>query len=132
MFITDENNELLVLVKRQADWKDGLDFLTGNDQFLQVGTWNYDAGKQLDRHYHNNVERVSTLTQECVAVFSGAMEVTVYDKQRNHLTEFTLSTGDFAVFLGGGHEYRILENGTRILESKNGPFLGVDADKTRF
>ena len=40
--------------------------------------------------------------------------------------------GDFAVLLAGGHGYEIQEDDTRIIETKNGPFLGVDLDKTGF
>jgi hypothetical protein len=34
--------------------------------------------------------------------------------------------------MNGGHDYTILEDDTRILEIKNGPFLGREIDKTLF
>ena len=122
----------LVLYQQSADWKEGLDFLTSDNEFLQVGTWFYNAGKKLDRHYHNIVSRKSDLTQECVVVVAGSMQIKVYDYDQSFLSELILRQGDFAVFLGGGHEYKILEDNTKILETKNGPFLGVEVDKTRF
>ena len=130
--IMNQNKQVVAFYKKSCDWNEGLDFLTSDDQFLQVGTWFYNAGKKLDRHFHNIVSRQSDLTQECVVVIEGSMKVIVYNNDRSFLDEFTLFKGDFAVFLQGGHEYQILENNTKILETKNGPFLGVELDKTRF
>lgn len=130
--VKDSNQKLLVILIEPEDWKQGLDFITGDDEPIQVGTWWYPAEKILDRHHHNFAERSSNLTQECVIIMHGSMLVKVYDENKELLTEFTMVQGDFAVFLGGGHEYKILEDDTRIIETKNGPFLGVDIDKTRF
>jgi hypothetical protein len=33
--------------------------------------------------------------------------------------------------LRGGHGYEILEDGTQVLEVKNGPYLGPDVDRRR-
>ena len=130
--IHDEKGKLLAIIVSPIQWKEGLDFITTDEEFIQVGTWNYDKGKVLDRHFHNIVNRSSNLTQECVVVMSGSMLVDIYDDEQTLLGSKRLAAGDFAVFLAGGHGYEILEDGTRIIETKNGPFLGVDLDKTRF
>jgi hypothetical protein len=130
--IENKDNKTLVVLIKPEDWSKGLDFITSDDQYLQVGTWWYDEGKVLDRHYHNILDRRSDLTQECVTIMHGSMLVKVYDYDQNYLSKFIMEQGDFALFLGGGHEYTILENDTRIIETKNGPFLGVQLDKTRF
>ena len=109
-----------------------MDFITEDCEYLQVGTWFYSKGKVLDRHHHNIVKRESDITQECVTVMQGSMHVEIYDDNKVFLDEYTMSQGDFAIFLHGGHGYKILEDNTRILETKNGPFLGVEKDKTRF
>ena len=127
-----DKDDLLVSVHRFDEWKAGLDFITSDDEFLQAGTWRYDKGKVLDRHYHNHLPRVSEHTQECVVVLSGSLRVEVFGLTQNAICTFDLKQGDFAVFLRGGHRYEILADDTRILETKNGPFLGVDLDKTRF
>jgi hypothetical protein len=35
------------------------------------------------------------------------------------------------VLLAGGHGYEILEDNTKILEVKNGPYLGASEDRKR-
>lgn len=130
--IYDKANNILVSIVRKDSWSKGLDFITDDQQYLQVGTWWYDAGQKLDRHYHNILKRESDLTQECVVIIQGSMRVDIYDRSTHFVESFELNVGDFAVFFDGGHEYEILEDDTRIIETKNGPFMGVDLDKTRF
>ena len=65
-------------------------------------------------------------------VKKGSMRVLLYDDQKNHLEDYILNEGDTAVFAYGGHGYEILEDNTQILEAKNGPFVDVDTDKTKF
>ena len=67
-----------------------------------------------------------------VYVKKGKMRVLIYDSENSFSGDFILNEGDLAVMLDGGHGYEILENDTQIIESKNGPFLGVENDKTRF
>jgi hypothetical protein len=49
-----------------------------------------------------------------------------------YLQDFILKEGELAVFGYGGHGYEILEDDTQIIESKNGPFAGVEQDKIKF
>ena len=130
--VFDKKGKLLAVIVSPSQWQKGLDFITVDEEFIQVGTWNYDRGKVLDRHFHNIVNRSSQLTQECVVVMSGSMFVKIYDDEQAFMCEKKLIAGDFAVLLAGGHGYEIQEDDTRIIETKNGPFLGVDLDKTRF
>ena len=126
------DDELCCIVHKAKDWNHGLDFITPDEEFIQVGTWWYEAGKELDRHYHNRVSREANLTQETVIVLQGSLEVALYDLKNILTKTFELKEGDFAVFLRGGHGYTVREDNTRIIEVKNGPFLGVNIDKTRF
>lgn len=127
-----DGNQLIAIVRKYRDWKPGLDFVTSDETFIQVGTWNYNAGKKLDRHEHNIVTRQSDITQECVMVVSGSMNIDFYSSERNFLQQVCLEQFDYAVIFGGGHAYEILEDDTKILETKNGPFPGVEIDKTKY
>lgn len=125
-------NRVLCLVYRDEDWVKGLNFITSDEYFIQAGSWWYDKGKKLDAHKHNVFERKSYRTQETVFVKSGSMLVRLYNEEGEFLEEFTLLEGDLAVFVSGGHGYHILEDNTKIIETKNGPFTGVENDKVRF
>jgi len=132
MKIYRQNREIISIVYREDDWVEGLNFITPNDLFIQVGSWWYQKGEKLASHIHNKLERKSNRTQEMTYVKKGSMRVLLYDEDQNYLEDFILDEGDLAVFANGGHGYEILENNTQIIESKNGPFVDVKKDKTKF
>ena len=50
------------------EMEEGLNFLTNDNSFIQVGTWKYEKNQILDAHYHNYFERKSYRTQEVVCL----------------------------------------------------------------
>ena len=126
------NEKIFSIVYRENDWVKGLNFITPDDLFIQAGSWWYDKGKILDSHTHQEFERKASRTQETVYVKSGKMKVKLFDEQHNFLEDYILNQGDLAVFAYGGHGYEILEDNTQIIETKNGPFTGVEKDKIKF
>jgi hypothetical protein len=114
------------------EWKDGLNFFSQDADFIQAGTWQYPQGKELATHQHLPAERIAGWTQEVVYVKSGRLKATVYGLQQQKLGEFEASPGDILIMLQGGHGYSILEDGTQILEVKNGPYPGAERDRFRF
>lgn len=124
--------QILTIIYRDKDWVEGLNFITPNELFVQVGSWWYDKGRKLASHVHNDFERSAMRTQEMTYVKKGSMRVLLYDEDHKYLQDFVLYEGDLAVFAYGGHGYEILEDGTKIIEAKNGPFVDVETDKTKF
>ena len=128
----ENKGKIIAIIYKDDDWVEGLNFITPGSLFVQVGSWWYQKGKKLESHIHNEFDRVSTRTQEMTYVKSGSMKVTLYDEEMQYFDEFILMEGDLAVFAYGGHGYEILEDNTKIIESKNGPFIDVETDKTKF
>ena len=125
----EKNNKLRAIVHKIDEWKEGLDFLTPDETYIQAGTWYYNKGKNLRAHWHIDNERLAVLTQETVYMVSGSMRVDLYDEDKNLFHQEILSQGDTMVILEGGHGYEILEDNTKVLEVKNGPFVSVEKDK---
>ena len=130
--IKDNNGNLLCIVYRDKDWTEGLNFITDNKLFIQVGSWWYQNGKKLAKHKHNLVPRESNITQEMVYVKSGSMKAIIFDNDLNHIEDLILRTGDLAIMTFGAHGYEILEDNTKIIEAKNGPFVSVEVDKVKY
>jgi hypothetical protein len=112
-------------------WSAPLKFFSNDEDFIQVGAWCYDEGKHLLAHAHNEVPRTFPWTQEALFVWKGAIRAHVYNTKREKVDEFVAQEGDVVIMLAGGHGYDVLEDGTRVLEVKNGPYLGADADRVR-
>lgn len=130
--IKDTKGNLLCIVYKDEDWTEGLNFITDNSLFIQVGSWWYQKGRNLAKHQHNIVPRESNITQEMVFVKSGSMLASIYDQDLNLVEDLVLKTGDLAIMAYGAHGYKILEDNTKIIEAKNGPFVSVDVDKVKY
>ncbi len=115
------------------EWeKGGLNFYSEDNEFIQVGTWGYDSGKELLAHTHNNVERTVNITQETLYIRRGRIKARIYNLKLELVAEWEAGEGDIMILMQGGHGYDILEDGTQVLEVKNGPYVGAQADRVRF
>ena len=127
------HNGKVVARKIDADsWSEGLGFYSQESEYLQVGTWNYNEGKQLQRHVHNELDRVCSRTHEVLYIRAGSLRATIYSDDHQVLGEFVLNANDALILLDCGHGYEILEDKTKVIEIKNGPYLGADKDRRRF
>jgi len=128
-----EGNLLLArYIPAQAAWKHGLSFFSKDEEFIQVGVWGYDAGKELKAHIHNEVNREVLWTQEVLFIRTGKLRANIFDTNETKVAELEVNAGDVIILLRGGHGYDIIEDGTQVLEIKNGPYVGPDLDRRRF
>ena len=124
------NDELYSSIFDLNHISEGLDFLTSDESFIQVGTWKYEKGKILDAHYHNTFERKSFITQEVVLVLEGSIICNLYTKDGNFIATEEINQNQLIIQYQGIHEYEIMKD-SKILEIKNGPYFGPDKDRTR-
>lgn len=127
-----KNGIVLARYISNEDWKEGLNFFSKNEEYIQAGAWSYNAGKELIQHIHNEVERKVFRTQEVLYIRKGKISAKIYDLSENFIEEIIVKEGDTLILLESGHGYTILEDGTQVLEVKNGPYLGADVDRRRF
>lgn len=123
-------NDLYASVFNVENISEGLNFLTTDDSFIQVGTWNYEKGKSLEPHYHNYFERSSYRTQEVVYVVKGQIKCFLYKEDTTFIESVILKQGNLIIQFKGVHEYEIIEDSS-VLEFKNGPYFGPEKDRTR-
>jgi hypothetical protein len=118
-------------IPAEVAWQGDLNFFSPDEDYIQVGTWGYDSGKELLAHTHNEVTRNVLWTQETLYIRKGRILVQVYNTDEVLVDEWQAAEGDIVILLRGGHGYQILEDGTQVLEVKNGPYVGADKDRRR-
>jgi hypothetical protein len=126
-----DGNRILAIVIRGTDWEEGLNFVSSDEDYQQVGTWGYNKGQKLAPHIHVVAPREIRYTQEVIFVKEGRVRADVYSEGKKHLRTIELGRGDTMVLLRGGHGYEILDDNTRVLEVKNGPYMGAEKDRER-
>jgi hypothetical protein len=122
--------ELYASIFDTSNISEGLDFLTSDSSFIQVGTWNYKKNKTLDAHFHNYFERSAQRTQEVVYVIEGSIKCNLFKEDTTFIETVIIDSGMLIVQYQGVHEYEIVED-SKVLEVKNGPYFGPEKDRTR-
>lgn len=115
-----------------GDIKEGLNFFSSYGEFIQVGVWgSYKKGKDLKAHVHNIVERTISRTCETLYIISGGIDATIYTLDDKVVETIPVKQGEILILLECGHGYKITEEGTSVLEVKNGPYFGEEIDRHR-
>ena len=126
--ISGKTDNLACVIRGQT-WPVGFSMHTDASAFVQVATWQYQSGKTLQAHAHRSAPRVSAHTQEVVYVVRGSLKADIFDVDDTLVETVLLHGGDCLIVYCGGHGYSIVEDGTRVLEVKNGPYPGLELDK---
>jgi hypothetical protein len=128
--IVDGDSTLAIII-RNADWETGLNFVSSGEDYQQVGIWGYNKGQKLAPHIHFVAPRQVLRTQEVIFVKDGRVRADIYTHEKKFLKSVELERGDTIILLNGGHGYEILSDNTKVLEVKNGPYVGADKDRER-
>jgi cupin fold WbuC family metalloprotein len=121
-------NEVLAIILRKEFTKEGANFFTAPDDPFQFGVLQYKKGKYIPPHRHIELKREINLVCEALFIQSGKVEVTFYDDNDKKITSTVLHAGDTILMEKLGHGFNLLED-SKIIEVKQGPYLGKDNDK---
>ena len=121
---------LLHIIDRAEDINLPRKNVVDDNEFLQLATMNLDSGHTFKAHKHVICEKTTNIAQESWVIIKGSVKCILYDLDDSIIATPILYPGDCSITLRGGHNYEILEDGTKIREYKTGPYLGQELDKT--
>lgn len=103
--------------------------ITDNSWPLQIIVLERNPGGTTLPHYHVPIEALPDLPtrHQILICQSGKARVGIFTRQGRPLGEVIMRANDVVLLLEG-HEVEFLERGTRLIEIKQGPFPGTDAD----
>ena len=114
------------------------DDIVSQVETLQVARVGVSSSRTFANHAHLGADRLRHYpAQECLVVMRGMVTAQYYDEETNGhyggknvrlLRVAALSEGDVSITLRGGHGYTF-EQDTHVIEIKNGPYYGREADK---
>ncbi len=131
--IEHEGLTYAMIVRGNATSDAKYNFLTEEANPLQLGMNFYQAGEAIKPHYHLQ-RRIETnaVVQEFVLIGAGRAFLRLYHAQdQRELTGRQLEAGDMVLLLAGGHGFDVQED-TKIVELKLGPYDGKSRDKVVF
>jgi hypothetical protein len=123
---------LLAIIDDIKNFAPGLSFYGKREDNIQVGQFCYGKGKVLRNHRHIERQRIAKKTQEILIVMQGSCEARTFAPTGKDLIDTRiLKAGSFYVSYNGGVGFTVLEDDTRMLEIKNGPFIVNNDDEER-
>ncbi len=123
------NGNLLHIIYRLSDMKPGREDIVDPENYIQCAALVMKEGQTFKPHYHIAKKIDQVFPQESWHVISGRVKCVFYDIDLKIIAEPILEAGDTSFSLGGGHNYVCLEEGSRIIEMKIGPYRGQEQDK---
>jgi len=128
-----KDNQLLAVYGDCRHMEDGRHFWSADEDPLQWAAYNLAQGIKIQPHVHKKRNRqFACKTTEMFVVLAGKLRANIYDLNRASAAVLMIEAGGWLCCYDGGHGFEIMENGTKFLEVKLGPFVGVDEDKERF
>jgi hypothetical protein len=107
-------------------------FFTKDEDNLQIARWNHPKGYQCKPHIHNVLAKTIHIVHEAIFVLRGELLVTFYTPEGKPICERILREFDICHSMSCGHGYKVLTDDTKVVEFKNGPFMGdKEYDKER-
>lgn len=123
--------ELVAIIVRAKHQVENLEFVTDENNPLQVGFHNKKAGISLTPHIHISNTKVIDKVQEVLYIIEGKVEATFYTIDGDIIDKVLLKTGDTLVQISMGHGFKIIEP-SKIFEVKQGPYPGTQHAKIYF
>jgi hypothetical protein len=121
---------LLHIIMRTEDMTPGRNELVPEENFIQCAALTMPMGRTFKPHKHIWKQRDrQVIAQESWVVLKGKVKCIFYDLDDSIIAEVILNEGDASFTLQGGHNYEILEDNTKVLEFKTGPYEGQHNDK---
>lgn len=116
------------IILRKDVQTDSIKFFTDSTNPFQLGLMNRPAGYTIPSHIHRPTERVVREVQEALFVTEGRVEAEFFTEKGEAIGKREFGTGDVVLLMRGGHGFKFLEP-TRMVEVKQGPYGGKEADK---
>ena len=121
-----------LILRHSATSTEKYNFLTDSQGPLQLGMNFYKQGETIKAHYHLPRRIETNQVQEFLLIGAGRATLTLFDADdQSPFTTLQLETGDMVLLLSGGHGLQIQED-TKIVEIKQGPYDGKSKDKVVF
>ena len=125
-----DNECLLSVIIRSDEIESERIDLANPEEPLQASAKKLSEGDRFKPHRHNRLIRQTETTQEAWVVIKGTILVSLYDLNDVFFGQFKLNSGDCILNFRAGHTFEVASEGTLLYEFKNGPYMGVEADKT--
>jgi cupin fold WbuC family metalloprotein len=119
----------LIVRSKEQFKKKGINFVTNEKDFLQVGFLKHNKNHHIKAHSHKKRNLKITFMSECLLIKKGELNVIFYDNKGKDIKKNKiLKKNDIILLIKGGHGFKVNKN-SEIIEIKQGPYIKVNDKK---
>jgi hypothetical protein len=121
----------LIIREKVQFKKRGVNFLTDDNDLLQVGFLKHNKNHKIKSHVHIKQKRNINYSSEVLIIRKGELKVSFFDEKGKKIFKpKILHKNDIIILFQGGHGFEVKKN-CEIIEVKQGPYL-KNKDKKLF
>ena len=121
-------SQLIALIIRSSFKPKKHQFLTQDDNPLQLGVLKFSQNDQVKPHLHRHITKTAHLNQEFLYLTSGKLQVSFFNSKKKLLSTTTLNPGDCLLQISGGHGFKALKP-CQLITIKQGPYHSTTKEK---
>jgi hypothetical protein len=99
----------------------GVNFISQENDELQIAIMNHPEGRNIQRHFHPKQERKIQNTTEILIVTEGVLEVNFFDLKGNLKWSGNVQPISVVALIAGGHSFKSISE-SKFIEIKHGPY----------
>ena len=127
--IYKKKNCALIIRNKIQFKKKGVNFLTKNEDLLQVGFLKHSKNHIIKSHIHVKQKRLVNFSSEVLIIKKGELKVNFFDSYGKKIPKTKiLYKNDIIILFQGGHGFEVKKN-CEIIEVKQGPYLNGKVKK---
>ena len=124
--------KLLAIIVRNHNNPERVDFVTKEEDGLQLGFHTRKPGERVKAHQSLPFQNLASLpSNKIYHLQTGKGTIDLYDEHDQKVCDVTLWAGDTIIFISGGHGMTF-DKQSKMLEVKQGPYRQRDNEKRFF
>lgn len=127
-FISHENLTIAIIIRSDFQFKDNINFVTKDDDILQLGYMKRSKDHKVKRHFHNTFDRKISKTNEVIILKKGSFKINFFTENNEFIKTLEVNKNDILLIQNGAHELEMTED-CEFYEIKNGPYF-INKDKS--
>jgi len=125
------NNNIIMSIVNVDELNDRNNFISNEHDPLQIGFFNFNDNYKVETHKHiKNIKKTSR-TNEAWYIVTGIFEVECLDLDKTLIYKNHFGKNNLIIYYDGYHSIKGISKINKLLEFRNGPYLGRENETVK-
>ncbi|MDC0456640.1 hypothetical protein OAM56_01845 [Alphaproteobacteria bacterium] len=125
------NDNLLMSIINIDSLSNKNNFISSEQDPLQIGFFNFEKSYKVQTHKHVDNIKKTTKTNEAWFIIDGIFEVESLDFNQETIYKKQFTKNNLIIYYAGYHSIKAISKMNKLLEFRNGPYLGRENETVK-